>query len=116
MLSHARFALAHVRAILTRVRSVVGTAGRALTDGIICGVGLVAATIATLAALVCVSGCPAPPPPANGSISVAWSIQSQGGLAVSCEQVGAQSAALRLRNRASSAIVATAFPCADSHG
>jgi hypothetical protein len=117
---HARLALALVRTEITRararVRSIAGAARRSLTDGIVCGVGVVAAALAALAALVCVTGCPAPPPPANGSISVAWSIQSPGGLAISCEQAGARSAALRLRNRASGAVVATAFPCPNSPG
>ena len=120
MLFHARLALALVRAKLTParacVRSIAGAARRSVTDGIVCGVGLVAAALNALSALVCFTGCPAPPPPANGSISVAWSIQSQGGMALSCEQVGARSAALRLRNRASSAVVATAFPCPNSPG
>jgi hypothetical protein len=120
MFFHARLALALVRAKLTsaraRVRSIVGAAQRALTDGIVCGVGLAVAALAAMTALVCVAGCPAPAPPANGSISVAWSIQSPGGLAVSCDQIGARFAALRLRNRASNAVVATAFPCANSPG
>ena len=118
---HARLALATVRARLTRARaratSFAGTTRRALTDGIVWSAGLVAAAIAALVALVCITGCPAPPPaPANGSISVTWMIQSSGGLSVSCEQVGARFAALRLKNRATSAVVATAFPCANSPG
>jgi hypothetical protein len=120
MLIHARLALAVVRAKLSGAaactRSTAGAAKRALSDGIVSGVALVAAAIAALTALICVTGCPAPPPPANGSISVAWSIQSIGGLAVSCEQVAARFAALRLRNRTTSAVVATAFPCANSPG
>jgi hypothetical protein len=120
MFFKARFALALVRAKLvatrTHVRSVAVAARRGLTDGVCCGIGLVVAAVAMLTALVCVTGCPAPTPPANGSISVAWSIQSIGGQALSCEQIGAGFAALRLRNRASSAIVATAFPCANSPG
>ena len=120
MLFHSRLALALVRGKLTRTRaciySITVAARRSLTDGIVCGVGLVATALAALTALVCVTGCPAPPPPANGSISVAWSIQSPGGLPMSCEQAGAHSAALRLRSRATNTVIATAFPCASSPG
>lgn len=119
MFFSARLALALLRAKLTgartRVRSIASAAQRALTDGIVRDVGIVAA-LGALTVLVCVTGCPAPPPPPNGSISVAWSIQSPGGLPVTCEQVGTSFAALRLRNRAGGAIVATAFPCANSPG
>lgn len=120
MLFHSRLALALVRGKVTRTRacisSIAGAARRSLTDGIVCGVGLVATGLAALTALVCVTGCPAPPPPANGSISVAWSIQSPGGLPMSCEQAGARSAALRLRSRATNTVIATAFPCVSSPG
>jgi hypothetical protein len=118
---HARLTLALVRSKLTnartRVTSFASATRRKLTDGIAWGAGLIAAAIAALTALVCIPGCPAPPPPpANGSIAVAWSIQSSGGLPVSCEQIDARFAALRLRNRTTSAVVATAFPCANSPG
>ena len=116
---HARLAVA-VRAKLARARThatgLAHTVRRSLTDGIVCGFRTIVAVLAALTALLYVSGCPAPAPPANGSISVTWSIQSLGGLPVTCEQVGAHSAALRLRNRSTSAIIATAFPCANSPG
>jgi hypothetical protein len=120
MFLRARLALALVRAKLASGRasnSMARSARRAITDGIVWGTGLVVAAVAALTALICVTGCPAPPPPANGSISVAWTIRSgPGGLPITCEQVDARFAALRLRNRATNTVVSTAFPCANSPG
>jgi hypothetical protein len=63
------------------------------------------------------SGCGGNPPPAtNGSITLTWSILDQNQQPATCAQVSAKSVALRLRNRASGAIVATAFPCEASPG
>ena len=71
------------------------------------------ATLALLIALVCVAGCGGgnPPPPATGSISLAWSITDLNGQPATCAQAGARSVALRLRNRAGGNVIATAFPC-----
>lgn len=57
-----------------------------------------------------------PPPPANGSLSLAWSIIDATSSPATCSQVAARSVALRLRNRASGDVVATAFPCEASPG
>jgi hypothetical protein len=56
------------------------------------------------------------PPPANGSVTLTWSIVDRNQKPATCAQVSAKSVALRLRNRASGAIVATAFPCEASPG
>jgi hypothetical protein len=73
-----------------------------------------------LVVLIAIVGCSCgggtPPPPANGSISLAWSITDASGRPAICAQVGARSVALRLRNRASGDVVATAFPCEGSPG
>ena len=119
MFLRARLAVALVRAKLanarSRGRSVTGAAQCAITEGITWGMGVVAAVVATLAALVCVSGCPAPTP-ASGAISVSWTLRAANDVAVSCNQVGARFVALRLRNRATAAVTATAFPCPNSPG
>jgi len=60
----------------------------------------------------CGGGSPAPSTP--GSISLAWSITDLDGQSIACAQVNARSVALRLRNRASGNVVATAFPCQSS--
>jgi len=65
---------------------------------------------------ICSCGGTTPPPPANGSISLAWSITDSTGHPASCAQVGARSVALRLRNHAGGDVVATAFPCEASPG
>jgi hypothetical protein len=57
------------------------------------------------------SGCGNPPPPTNGSITLTWSILDSKQQPTTCAQVSARSVALRLRDRVSGAIVATAFPC-----
>jgi hypothetical protein len=88
------------------------------SGGIACGVGIAVATSAAVIALVCASGC-APPSaatPANGALSVSWSVHADTGVAVSCESVGARFVALRIRNRASGATTATAFPCPSNVG
>ena len=120
MFLRARLALALVRAklagIRARGRSAAPSARRAITDGITWGAGLAAAILAALCALVCVTtGCPAPTP-ANGAISVTWSVRAANDVAVSCGRVGARFVALRLRNRATAAVTATAFPCPNSPG
>lgn len=116
MLLHARLALTLVRAKLTHaLASSARAARRTVTDGIIHGVRAVAVVIAALTALVCVSGCPSPTP-TNGAISLAWEIRSADGVGLPCDRVGAEFVALRLRNRATNAFVATAFPCPNSPG
>jgi hypothetical protein len=68
-------------------------------------------------AVAIASGCAGNPPPAtNGSITLTWSVLDQNRQPATCAQVSAKSVALRLRNRASGAIVATAFPCEASPG
>jgi hypothetical protein len=68
-------------------------------------------------AVAIASGCGGnTPPPANGSITLTWSIVDRNQKPATCAQVSAKSVALRLRNRASGAIVATAFPCEASPG
>src|SRR6185436_15195224 len=102
-LAQARLAVSLVRAKLTHGRAhaagVAHRVCRSLTDGIVCGFRTILTARGALTALLCVSGCPAPPPPANGSISVVWSILSPPGPPRTCEQIGAHSVALRLRNR-----------------
>jgi hypothetical protein len=116
MLLHARLAFTLVRTKLTHaLASTARAARRAVTDGITHGIRAVAVAIAALSALVCVAGCPSPPP-ANGTVSVAWEIRIANGVAVPCGRVGAEFVALRLRNRATGAFVATAFPCPNSPG
>jgi hypothetical protein len=61
-------------------------------------------------------GCGSTPPATNGSITLTWSILDRNQQPATCAQVNARSVALRLRNRASGAIVATAFPCEASPG
>ena len=81
------------------------------------GLGMTIAALTVLIALMCAAGCPAPPPaPANGSISLAWSITDLNNQPSACADVGARSVALRLRSRAGGNIVATAFPCTSSPG
>jgi hypothetical protein len=72
--------------------------------------------VVLIAFVLCGCGGSTPPPPANGSISLAWSITDASTRPASCAQVGARSVALRLRNRADGNIVATAFPCEHSPG
>ncbi len=107
------FKLIHARA---RAVALARAACRRFAEPIAHGVGLVAVALAVLCALVCVTGCPAPTPPANGSISLAWSIIDASNAPTTCEQVGARSVALRLRNRAGGSVIATAFPCPSSPG
>lgn len=120
MLICARLVVAATRAMLKRARGVASSlaqgAKRSLSDGIVCSLGTIVAILAALTALVCASACSAPPPPANGSISAFWAVQAPAGVTVPCEQVGARSAALRLRNRSTNAVIATAFACAKGSG
>lgn len=120
MFIHVRLATALIRAKLacarTRVVALAGAARRSLSEPIVRAVGIAATALAVVSALVCVTGCPAPTPPANGSISAAWSIRSANDGAISCDQVGARFAAVRLRNRATANVIATAFPCPNSPG
>lgn len=109
---------AQLPAVRARAVSLVRAAGRAFSGGIACGIGIAGATLAAVTALVCASGC-APPSaatPANGALSVAWSVQSADGVAATCDSVGARFVALRIRNRASGATTATAFPCPNNVG
>jgi hypothetical protein len=53
----------------------------------------------------------------TGAISLAWSIHDQNGRAASCADVGAQSVALRLRNRTTGGVLTpAAFPCEATPG
>jgi len=73
--------------------------------------------IAMAVAVAIASGCGSNTPPAtNGSITLTWSTLDRNQQPATCAQVSAKSVALRLRNRASGAIVATAFPCEASPG
>ena len=119
MLIPVRFALSLIRTRLARAgacAAAIGAAARcAFSNGVVRGVGLAVAVLATVSALVCVTGCPAPTP-GNGAISLAWSIRAANGAVVSCDAIGARFVALRIRNRASGAFTVTAFPCANSPG
>lgn len=116
---YSRITLTPIRVKLTSARArataLVAAARRSLAEPIVHAIGILATTVAALSALTFVGGCTSPPPPANGAISVTWSISSKS-RAVSCEAVGARSVALRLRNRASGNVIATAFPCPNSPG
>jgi hypothetical protein len=70
--------------------------------------------LATLALLASGCGGGSPPPSTNGSITLTWTITDKDHQPATCTEVSARSVALRLRNRASGAIVATAFPCGAS--
>jgi hypothetical protein len=119
MFIHARLAPAVNRdqgtGVRTRVARLATAIQRALSDGIVCSLGISAAVLAALSALVCVTGCPAPTP-ANGAISVSWSIRAAGGAELTCDAVRGRFVALHIRNRGSGAVIATAFPCADARG
>lgn len=83
------------------------------------GLGILACWLFMLIAMAVVlaSGCGGNAPPAtNGSITLTWSIFDRNQRPATCAQVAAKSVALRLRNRASGAIVVTAFPCEASPG
>ena len=118
---HPRLAVAFLRAKLPTVRaravSLARATGSALSSGFACGVSLAVATLAALTALVCASGCsPSGATPANGALSVAWSVHASTGAAVTCESVGGRFVALRILNRATGATTATAFPCPNNVG
>lgn len=73
--------------------------------------------LVVLAAVMISNGCGSTPPaPTTGSISLAWSITDLGGKPATCAQVAGRSVALRLRDRASGHVVATAFPCETTPG
>lgn len=116
---HAHLAPALIRNKLTSARTrlvrLAGAARRALSDGIVCTFGISVAVLAALSALVCITGCPAPTP-ASGAISMSWSIRATSGTELTCDAVGGRFVALRIRNRGSGAVTATAFPCTDSRG
>jgi len=78
--------------------------------------GVWLALVMLIAFSICSCGGGTPPPPVNGSISLAWSLTDSTGRPATCAQVGARSVALRLRNRAGGDVVATAFPCEASPG
>jgi hypothetical protein len=78
--------------------------------------GIWLALVMLIAFSICSCGGGTPPPPANGSISLAWSLTDARGRPATCAQVGARSVALRLRNHAGGDVVATAFPCEASPG
>jgi len=78
--------------------------------------GVWLALVMLIAFWICSCGGGTPPPAANGSISLAWSLIDSSRRPATCAQVGARSVALRLRNRAGGDIVATAFPCEASPG
>lgn len=107
MLLRTKFAAARARTL-----ALATAAWRAFTDGITCGTGIASSMVATLCALVGITGCPAPTP-ANGSISMVWAIRAANGLGMTCASIGGRFVALRIRNRASGATTATAFPCVD---
>jgi hypothetical protein len=92
-------------------------AWRRLPDPSLLGVGIVLAMLVVAISLLSGAGCGGgTPPPANGSISLAWSIADLNGQMATCEQFAARSVALRLRNRTSGNVIATAFPCTGSPG
>jgi hypothetical protein len=109
---------AKLPAVCARAVSLARAAGRAFSGGVACGIGIAGATLAAVTALVCAGGCalPSGATPANGALSVAWSVHAADGVAVPCESVGARFVALRIRNRASGATTATAFPCPNNVG
>jgi len=116
MFTRSRLVLDLICAKLTGVRArAVALATAARRAFAIGGLGVAAAVVAALSALLCITGCPAPTP-ANGSISVAWAVRAANGVAVTCESVDARFVALRIRNRGSGVVTATAFPCPSSPG
>jgi hypothetical protein len=116
---HVRLALMLLRtkfaAARARTRALATTAWRAFTHGITCGTGIATSMLAALCTLVGITGCPAPTP-ANGAISIVWAIRAANGIGVTCASIGGRFVALRIRNRASGATTATAFPCVDGSG
>lgn len=79
-------------------------------------IGIATAMLALVSMLVCVTGCPPPAPAGDGTVSLAWSLADDRGALLGCDQVGARTVAMRLRNRASGSVIAAAFPCANSPG
>jgi hypothetical protein len=99
--------------IAGRAVELVRRTWRRLYDPTLLGVGAILAMLVVAITIVSSAGCGGgtPPPATNGSISLAWSIADLNGQTATCAQVGARSVALRLRNRASGNVIATAFPC-----
>jgi hypothetical protein len=112
-LTVARFKLrqagGHVLALARRVRG-------SFSAPIARSIGIATAMLALLSTLVCVTGCPPPAPTGDGTVALAWSLADDRGAPLGCDQVGARTVAVRLRDRASGSVSATAFACPNSPG
>jgi hypothetical protein len=78
--------------------------------------GIAATALAVLASTGGACGRCGPETPAQGSVSLAWSLTDPDGQPIACDRVGAAQVSLSLRNVASGDRVAATFPCAASPG